>query len=103
MVRSLYRELLRLRRETPALRNLDLYRVRTHADEDRRLLLLERSTDDSRALIAFNFGDTAQSCELPFAATSWRALIDTGAKIENGTITLPPSSFALFGAAPDQG
>ena len=94
MILSLYRELLRLRRETPALRTLDLSRVETHADESRRILLVRRDT----VLIAFHFGEKAATVDIPFAPAKWKAMIDTGAKIEAGRITLPPNSFALFAA-----
>ncbi|HEX3108217.1 MAG TPA: DUF3459 domain-containing protein, partial [Thermoanaerobaculia bacterium] len=92
MILSLYRQLLRLRRETPALRTLDLSRVETHVDENRRVLLVRRDT----VLIAFHFGEKAATVEIPFAPARWKAMIDTGAKIEGGRITLPPNSFALF-------
>jgi maltooligosyltrehalose trehalohydrolase len=92
MIRTLYRELLRLRRETPALRTLDLSNVETHADELHRVLLVRRDT----VLLAFNFGERTATVEIPFAIAATKALIDTGAKVEGGKITLPPSSFALF-------
>jgi maltooligosyltrehalose trehalohydrolase len=92
MIRRLYRALLRLRRETPALRTLDLSVVETHADEAHRVLLVRRDS----VLLAFNFGEKTATIEIPFAPASWKAMLDTGAKIEGGRITLPPSSFALF-------
>src|ERR1043166_5538866 len=92
MILGLYRSLLRLRRDTPALRTLDLARVETHADEAHRVLLVRRDT----VLIAFHFGEKTATVEIPFACAPWKAMIDTGAKIENGRITLPPNSFALF-------
>ena len=93
-----YRELLRLRRETPALRSLDLSAIDTHADDEHRILAVRRRADGDQVLVAFNFGEKARTIDLPFAEAEWRALIDTGAKIEGGRLTLPPTSFALFGA-----
>ena len=92
MILTLYRELLRLRRETPALRTLDLSRVETHVDEARRVLLVRRDT----VLIAFHFGAKAATVDIPFARANWKAMIDTGAKIETSRLTMPPSAFALF-------
>jgi maltooligosyltrehalose trehalohydrolase len=92
-LRRLYAQLLRLRRETPALRALDLDAVDAHADDERRVLLVRRGGE---VLIAFNFGGKAQSVELPFEPAAWKAMIDTGAKIEANRITLPPDAFALF-------
>ena len=97
-LRRLYKELLRLRRDTPALRRLDLAAVETHADDERRVLLVRRWSGESQALLAFNFGEKAQTLEMPFADASWHSLIDTGAKIESRRITLPPLAFALWGA-----
>ncbi|MGZ4809640.1 MAG: malto-oligosyltrehalose trehalohydrolase [Thermoanaerobaculia bacterium] len=78
----LYQELFRLRRETPTLRTLDLTVVKTHVDEERRTLLVQR--DD--VLIAFNFSDTTQTCELP--AGRWHAAIETGGRVEGGVVVV---------------
>jgi len=94
-IRRLYKLLLALRRDTPALRRLDLRAVETHADDERRLLLVRREN----VLIAFNFGEKAQCIDIPFATAGWEALLDTGAKIEGTRLTLPPISFALWSAA----
>jgi maltooligosyltrehalose trehalohydrolase len=93
MIHALYSELFRLRRETPALRTLDLSCVETHVDEAHRVLLVRRDN----VLIAFNFGEKAATVDIPFAPAPWKAMIDTGATIEGGAIRLPPNSFALFG------
>ena len=52
---------MRLRRETPALRSLDLDNVEVHADDDRRLLLVRRGD----VFIAFNFSEREQTIALP--------------------------------------
>jgi glycosidase len=91
-LRQLYKDLLRLRRETPALGKLDLASVEVHAADDRAVVVARR--DD--ALVAFNFSEEAQSVELPFRPAKWRALIDTGARIEGGRLTLPGNAFALM-------
>lgn len=92
MILSLYRELLRLRRSTPALRSLDLSQVETHVDEKHRVLLVRRDT----VLIAFHFGQKAATVDIPFPPAQWKAMLDTGAKIEGSRLTLPPNAFALF-------
>jgi len=98
-LRRLYKQLLTFRRETPALRRLDLASIDTHADDERGLLFVLRRADGDQALIAFNFGPKAQCAEIPFAPANWRALLDTGAKIEGNRVTLPPVSFALWSGA----
>jgi maltooligosyltrehalose trehalohydrolase len=97
MIRALYRALLSIRRESPALRTLDLARVETHADDTRHTLLIRRWTDDEQVLIGFNFGEKAATVELPYDAP-WKSMLDTGAMVERGRITMPPFSFALFRA-----
>ncbi|HVR41069.1 MAG TPA: DUF3459 domain-containing protein, partial [Thermoanaerobaculia bacterium] len=89
-----YRELLHLRRDVPALRTLDLARVETHADDERRTLIVRR--DD--ILLGFNFSEKTQTLALPFDG-AWNALIDTGGKIEEGAITLPPLAFGVWSGA----
>lgn len=89
---ELYRTLLALRRETPALRKLDLSAVETHADDERRLLLVRRGD----VLLAFNFGEERRNVTLPFGDAQWRPLLETGARIENAEITLPAFSFGIW-------
>lgn len=95
--RRLYKQLLALRRSTPSLRKLDLAAVETHADDERKVLLVRRAADDDQSLLAFNFSDKAQTIALPFAGP-WRAAIDTGSKIDGASMTLAPNSFALWTA-----
>jgi maltooligosyltrehalose trehalohydrolase len=92
-LRRFYAELLGLRSDLPALRSHDLSALQTHADNARGVVLVLR--DDT--LVAFNFSDRAQALDLPFTPSPWKALIDTGARVEGNRITLPPVSFAIFG------
>lgn len=98
MLLRLHGELLRLRRETPSLRTLDLASLEAEADDERRLLFVRRWASGQQVLIAFNFSDKIEAASLPFAPVGWRPMIDTGAKIEENRITLPSASFALFEA-----
>jgi maltooligosyltrehalose trehalohydrolase len=52
-LRELYRDLLRLRRENPSLRSLDLDAVRTEANDDTGVLVVRRGG----ATLVFNFSD----------------------------------------------
>ena len=92
MLRRLVRELLRIRRDTPALRDLDLRAVETQAHDEQMTLLVKRRN----ALVAFNFSEHAATTRMRFAEAAWKSLIDTGAKIEANRITLPPYAFAAF-------
>ena len=93
-VRELYKSLLKLRRDTPALRSLDLDEVETHADDARRVLLVRRSN----VLIGYNFSEETQVVEIPFTAESWKPLLETGVVAEGNRWTMPAASFGVFGA-----
>jgi maltooligosyltrehalose trehalohydrolase len=90
-LRNLYRELLRFRREIPALRSPDLNTVETHADDEGRTLLVKRGD----TMLAMNFSDEAQRIELPFEG-SWTTLLERGGWVEGGRVVVGPASFALF-------
>jgi maltooligosyltrehalose trehalohydrolase len=92
---ELYRTLLTLRRETPALHNLDLGAVETHADDERRVLLVRRGD----VLTAFNFAEEPRTVKLPFAGVAWQPLLANGITIVDETVTLPPFAFAVFAGA----
>jgi maltooligosyltrehalose trehalohydrolase len=92
----LYRQLLALRRETPALRRLDLSSLETQADDEKQVLLVRRWTDTDEVLVAFNFSDRART--VPALPGRWRSVMDTGAKIEGERMTLPPHAFAIWSA-----
>ena len=92
----LYRTLLALRRDTPALRSLDLSAVKAVADDAKGVLLVRRGAGAEQALVAFNFSDAAQSISFPFGDAAWHTLLDTGASLQGGMLTLPPSSFAVW-------
>jgi maltooligosyltrehalose trehalohydrolase len=77
-LRAFYKDLLQRRRETPALRTLDLAQVETHADDERRVLFVRRGD----ATIAFNFSDETQTVDAPFG----------GGK----RVTLQPYAFELW-------
>jgi maltooligosyltrehalose trehalohydrolase len=90
-LRNLYRELLRLRREIPALRSLDLNAVETHADDERRTLLVKRGD----TLLALNFSDETQTIELPFEGR-WMVMIEMGGRVDGIRLVLATESFVLF-------
>jgi maltooligosyltrehalose trehalohydrolase len=91
-MRSLYKDLLRIRASTPALRSLDLSEVETHADDEQRTLLVKRGD----TLLALNFSDESRSIDLPFGDVRWTPVIETGARIEESVLTMEAASFALL-------
>jgi maltooligosyltrehalose trehalohydrolase len=84
----LYRQLLALRRDTPALRRLDLSSLETHADDEKQVLVIRRGD----TLTAFNFSDRDQTVDVP----PGRPLLETGAKLEDSRLTLPRHGFACM-------
>ena len=94
-VRALYRDLFRLRRQTPALRTLNLDSVEASADDERGLLRLMRRHEEGDVLILFNFSDSDCREALPQDG-SVRSLLDSGARLEGSAVTLSPHSFAVL-------
>jgi maltooligosyltrehalose trehalohydrolase len=77
-LRALYRELLRLRREVPALARLTNQVLTAGADEAARVLHLMREAEEGRAFAVFNYGpDDRRPAVL--ATGRWRRLLDSSA------------------------
>ncbi|MPZ74673.1 MAG: malto-oligosyltrehalose trehalohydrolase [Nitriliruptorales bacterium] len=73
---DLWRRLLQLRRDVPALRNGRRDLVEVLAVDDERLALLRRDEDGSGVLVVANLSDQDWHLALPDAR--WRLLLDTG-------------------------
>lgn len=97
-LRDLYRALIRLRREHPPLHDLDLSSLATYAEDEARVLLVHRRSGDAHALVALNFAAEPRTMGIPFEARTWRALLDSSARINRGAVALPPWGFGVFGA-----
>jgi maltooligosyltrehalose trehalohydrolase len=95
-IRRLYRQLLHLRKQTPALRSLDLSSVTAEAYDEQGVLLVERAASDSRVLLAFNFSERTGSVPVNRPSASWRPLLEHGARLDPSGLTIPPHSFALW-------
>lgn len=77
VLHAFYRQLLRLRRQEPALANLDKQATQAEVLPDGKLLLLNRHAEDCRLQILLNFH--RETTRVPFAAQSgrWRKLLDS--------------------------
>jgi maltooligosyltrehalose trehalohydrolase len=106
-----YRELLRLRRELPALTVLSKERSEVLGYDDQRVLLLRRSGDSDVATTILNFNQAPVSLRIAMGAGRWRKALDSaeprwagaGGTLplefeggEDAELQLPPSSAALF-------
>jgi len=108
---DLYRELIRLRKELPALAQLSKDCLEVAAYEKERVLFVRRWAGASEVFVAFNFGDAPASVTLPVPARFWGIRLDSGDRrwLGNGsatpnllrsegqvTLALSPNAFALF-------
>ena len=107
---DLYRELLRLRRDIPALRNSSKEELEVTTDEDARMLVLRRWTDDQEAFIVSNFGESTDERSVERAVPAgdgWTTLLDSAderwggpgqemAAKRRGVETVRPHSFVLL-------
>ena len=106
-----YREVMRLRRELPALNRLNLEHLEVDGVERERVLVLRRRSDSEEAGAIFHFGKPEVALTLPLPRGRWQKLLDSAASRWNGpgsagpetldsdgevSLTLPPWSWLLY-------
>ncbi|MDH5695063.1 MAG: malto-oligosyltrehalose trehalohydrolase [Dehalococcoidia bacterium] len=106
-----HKELIRLRRQIPALSNLDKDTLEVLGYEKQNLLFICRWREDSEVTMVFNFNDAQMLVILPIAAGHWRKRLDSADEQWQGkgstvperlssegeiTLSLVPRSFALL-------
>jgi maltooligosyltrehalose trehalohydrolase len=74
---NFYRELLRLRRELPALAHLDKKSTDVTAYPEQKTLFLRRWHDASHIFAVFNFNNEPVQLSLPVPAGHWRKRLDS--------------------------
>lgn len=74
---GLYRELLRLRRDQPALANLSFEHLEAIPFECEKILFVRRWAGNDQVCLAFNFGTDVAAIRLPVPAGPWRKKLDT--------------------------
>ncbi len=72
-----YRELLRIRRELPALRRLDLARQEVTAIPGTSVLFLRRFHEAGEFLMLCNFASTAESITISLPDLGWRPILNS--------------------------
>jgi len=72
-----YQELIRLRKETPALACLSKDNIDVQGFEDYKLLFLHRWQEDSEAIAVFNLTDNQVSVTLPIPVGCWQKSLDS--------------------------
>jgi maltooligosyltrehalose trehalohydrolase len=114
---NLYRELLRLRRETPALAHLSRRDIELRADERQGVLIVRRWSEGEQALAVFNTGEAGASVDVGEAG-AWRKRVDSSDERWGGSGTdvadvlddrlerwleLKPRSFVVFTSGDEEG
>ena len=74
---ELYRELMRIRKETPSLASLDKQAMEVVAWEKKHLLFIRRWSGGDESLIVINFDAAPQKFETSFVSGSWSKVIDS--------------------------
>jgi maltooligosyltrehalose trehalohydrolase len=106
-----YRELIRLRTETPALAQLSKDNLEVLGYEEDRLLFVRHWSDDSQVTIVFNFGEGQILATLPLPRGRWLRLLDSADRrwrgegstvpdyLDSGgevSLTLAPKAFTVL-------
>jgi maltooligosyltrehalose trehalohydrolase len=106
-----YRELIRLRKESPVLRILDKDRMEVIGFEPEQVLWWRRWCAEEEAAAIFHFGKEKKSISLSLPAGNWRKQIDSADNTWRGpgstvslelvsegevSLSLPPESFIVF-------
>jgi maltooligosyltrehalose trehalohydrolase len=111
VLRDFYRELIKLRREVPALASLNKDTSEVIGYEKPRLMYLRRWCQGSQTAIVFNFGDAPAPAVFPVPAGRWQKRLDSAEaswlgggsrlpgefySVGEATLTLEPESLVLF-------
>jgi len=105
----LHKELIRLRKTTPALANLSKKSTRVHSDTEASVLVVRRGHQKGDAVEIFNFGDEPRKIEFPGFTGIAEKIIDSaeakwkgpGSQLpqridQPGAFEISPRSFALY-------
>ncbi|UCG14481.1 MAG: malto-oligosyltrehalose trehalohydrolase [Deltaproteobacteria bacterium] len=108
---TFYRELIRLRRESPPLKVLDKERLEVTGLEQEKVLFWRRWREEQEAAAVFHFGKQKQSLSLPLPEGHWQKLLDSADTNWSGpgstvtpnvvstgkvSLSLPPESCVVF-------
>lgn len=103
-----YQTLIKLRKELPALRNLNRQNLEVVTLEEHKTLVLHRWQENQRVICFMNFSKGTQTVEVPNQAKAWSKILDSSDPEWKGTtaapdslkagatITLCPESFLLY-------
>lgn len=110
-LRSLYRELIRLRKSLPALRELDLFEMEIAECQDDECMRIVRTYEQSVVVAIFNFGDVRTDCATDIPSGDWHKVLNSadiewmgpgsevGLEFSTGSdshFPIEPKSFCVF-------
>jgi maltooligosyltrehalose trehalohydrolase len=90
-----YRDLIRLRHESPDLRDARLDRVQVTSDDQARTVLVQRGGH----AVAVNVGDAPADLDLPASGLEVLMSWEPATTVDQGVLSLPPRSAAVLGPA----
>ncbi|MFC1909256.1 malto-oligosyltrehalose trehalohydrolase [Chloroflexota bacterium] len=86
-----YKELIRLRKEVPALAHLSKNTLEIQADKEKKIIFLHRWKESDEVIAIFNFADNQSSLSLPFPAGRWRKRLDSAEERWQGNGSTVPA------------
>jgi len=92
-----YKELIRLRRENPALAHPNKDAQEVLGYEEDKLLFVRRWSENSEITMVFNFSDAQVSAALPIPAGHWRKRLDSADKQWQGKGSAVPEQLSSQG------
>jgi len=106
---NLYRTLIKLRRQIPALKCRDRQSIEINSFEAEKIITLRRCSGNSQVLAIFNFSDREQTTQPVLPEGNWKKILDSSDPQWKGngstlpdkfdrslTLTLPAQSFVLY-------
>jgi maltooligosyltrehalose trehalohydrolase len=97
MIWEVYRELIRIRKTLSPLTFLSKEQMEVLGFEEERILFVRRWGGDEEVFIAFNFGDSQRSVDLPVPPGKWQKKFDSEEKCWGGGGRLIPGQFQSEG------
>ena len=90
ILRNFHKELIRLRKSLPAIRNLSKDSLDVRADEVQKVVSMRRWKDSNHILAIFNFNRADITLNHSLLEAQWKKILDSSDKIWNGPGALLP-------------
>jgi len=86
---SYYKKLIALRKQLPALKNLNRKQLKVEVDKNTQTLILHRWSHGDYAIVLMNFSDKVQNAALPETDKQWIKQLDSASTEWNGPKDAP--------------